>query len=200
MKVNTDATKDTLDVAYVTNLKGEQVQNYKLSYLPGLLTVHPQLRFQLKATVPMYVCMYGYRGDGEVVEPENYGITNYSNGAIKVTDVTVSEDGWRIVDKAPKELLKGEMSMNMNGLQLVSGSNDMSEQLHKWIVGKDASADKSGQFKLLPLKCYIAGGNVNAADHSFVTKVKYTIEEYGITLPEGENELPPQISGQPVNP
>lgn len=191
---------NSIEVAKVINAAGEEVENYTISVVPGMLRVHPKLRFQLKATVPMYVCMYGYRGDGEVVEPENYGITNYSNGAIKVTDVTVSEDGWRIVDKAPKELLKGEMSMNMNGLQLVSGSNDMSEQLHKWIVGKDASADKSGQFKLLPLKCYIAGGNVNAADHSFVTKVKYTIEEYGITLPEGENELPPQISGQPVNP
>lgn len=179
---------------------GSWTRNYTITVVPGMLTVHPELRFQLKATVPMYVCMYGYRGDGEVVEPTNYGITNYSNGAIKVTDVTVSEDGWRIVDKAPKELLKGEMSMNMNGLQLVSGSNDMSKQLHKWVIGKDASADKSGQFKLLPLKCYIAGGNVNAANHSFVTKVKYTIEEYGITLPEGEKELPPQISGQPVNP
>lgn len=191
---------NSIEVAKVINAAGEEVENYTISVVPGMLRVHPKLRFQLKATVPMYVCMYGYRGDGEVVEPENYGITNYSNGAIKVTDVTVSEDGWRIVDKAPKELLKGEMSMNMNGLQLVNGQNDLTGIQHKWIIGKDNSDDDSGQFKLLPLKCYIAGGNVNAADHSFVTKVKYTIEEYGITLPEGENELPPQISGQPVNP
>lgn len=129
------------------------------------------------------------RGDGSVVEPENYGITNHSNGAIKVTDVTVSEDGWSIVDKAPADLLRGEMSMNMNGLQLVNGENDLSGQAHKWIIGKDESDDGSGQFKHLPLLCYIAGGNVNDADHSFVTKVTYTIEELNSSNPgAGETE------------
>ncbi|MFR9161613.1 MAG: hypothetical protein ACLVJ8_15210 [Ruthenibacterium lactatiformans] len=73
--------------------------------------------FQLKATVPMYVCMYAYNGDGEVVEPTEYGITNYSNGSIRVTDINVDSTGggFLITDKAPLDLLRGEMSMNMFG-------------------------------------------------------------------------------------
>lgn len=37
-------------------------------------------KYQLKATVPMYVCMYGYRGDGRVVTPTSdaYQLKNYS--------------------------------------------------------------------------------------------------------------------------
>lgn len=100
LRVNQDKEKGkVLDVATTVNPLGETVQNYELRFVSGTLRVHPKLRFQLKATVPMYVCMYGYAGDGEVVEPEDYGITNYSNGAIEITDIDVSGDGWMIVDK-----------------------------------------------------------------------------------------------------
>ena len=68
----------------------------------------------------MDVCMYAYNGDGEGVEPTEYGITNYSNGAIRVTDINVDPTGgFLITDKAPLDLLRGEMSMNMFGTQLV---------------------------------------------------------------------------------
>ena len=34
-----------------------------------------------------------------------------------------------------------------------------------------------------PLTCYIAGGNVNDANESYVMNVTYTIAEHGKTLP-----------------
>lgn len=205
VKVNQDKDKgDILTVATVQNPLGETVQNYTLKFVSGTLRVHPKLRFQLKATVPMYVCMYAYNGDGEVVEPTNYGITNYSNGAIQVTDIQVdsgSGDNFLITNKAPLDLLRGEMSMNVLGTQLVPGANAPANP-ERWIVAADESEGEAGVFLHLPLTCYIAGGNVNDATVCTpVTKVTYTIAEYGKTVPEVEGfELPDDIHGQPVTP
>lgn len=45
------------------------------------VTVQTQLSYQLKATVPMYVCMYGFRGTGNVITPSSdaYQLKNYSS-------------------------------------------------------------------------------------------------------------------------
>lgn len=187
---------ETLDIAYVYNSKGERVQNYTLTYVSGKMYVHPELRFQLNATVPMYVCMYGYNGDGEVVEPTEYGITNYSNGPIKITDIEVAQNGWNITDKAPLELQRGELSMKMKDTQLVTGHNTPFNQ-EQWVV--EGGEEENGVKFDIPLTCYIAGGNVNDAEESYVTKVTYTVAEYGITVPEVEGvELPSIIGGEPV--
>ena len=189
---------DTLDVVEVENPLGEMVKNYTIRYVDGLLRVHPELRFQLEATVPLEVCMYGYAGDGEVVEPENYGITNYSNGAIQITDIEVKDDGWNIVDKAPTELLRGEMTMKMNDTQLVVGHNKPRNP-DQWVIKADESEDSSGVQMLIPMTCYIAGGNVNERQESYITHVTYTIAEYGVTVPEVDGvELPDFIHGKPV--
>ena len=159
--------------------------------------------FQLKATVPMYVCMYAYNGDGEVVEPTEYGITNYSNGSIRVTDINVDSTGggFLITDKAPLDLLRGEMSMNMFGTQLVPGANTPANP-ERWIAAADASGGVDGVFLHLPLECYIASGNVNDETvYTPVAKVQYTIAEYGKTVPEVDDaELPEYIHGEPVTP
>lgn len=178
VKVNENPDKgNVLEVAKVTNPLGEEVQNYKLTYLPGELFVHPKLRFQLEATVPLQVCMYGYRGSGEVVEPTNYGITNYSNQAIQVTDIEVSNDGWVITPNS-MELKAGEMYMQMNGVKLQTGKNQP-DNPEKWIIAADESEDAAGVFARLPMTCYIAGDNVNDAGEEYVTKVTYTIAEAG---------------------
>ena len=58
------------------------------------ITVTTKSTYQLKATVPMYVCMYGYRGTGNVVTPSKdaYQLKNYStesqNSSATVTDIT----------------------------------------------------------------------------------------------------------------
>ena len=197
LRINQNADEGSvLTVAAVQNPLGETVQNYTLRYVDGLLRVHPKLRFQLKATVPMYVCMYGYAGDGSVVTPTNYGITNLSNGAIKVTDLTVSQKGsqtvgWNIVDKDPQTLQRGEMTMHLNGLQLTMGSNTITNP-EKWRIPADTQ-------QLLPLTCYIAGGNVNERQESYVTSITYTVAEYGVTVPEVDGvEIPDTIHGEPV--
>lgn len=185
------------------DLSGKAYWVLKLRFVSGTLRVHPKLRFQLKATVPMYVCMYAYNGDGEVVEPTEYGITNYSNGSIRVTDINVDSTGggFLITDKAPLDLLRGEMSMNMFGTQLVPGANTPANP-ERWIAAADASGGVDGVFLHLPLECYIASGNVN--DETVCTpvaKVQYTIAEYGKTVPEVDDaELPEYIHGEPVTP
>lgn len=199
LTINQDAESgNTLDVVEVENPLGEMVKNYVIRYVDGLLRVHPELRFQLKATVPLEVCMYGYAGDGEIVEPENYGITNYSNGAIQITDIEVKDDGWNIVDKAPTELLRGEMTMKMNDTQLVVGHNKPRNP-NQWVIKADESEDDSGVQMLIPMTCYIAGGNVNERQETYITHVTYTIAEYGVTVPEVDGvELPDFIHGKPV--
>lgn len=199
LRVNQDKEKGkVLDVATTVNPLGETVQNYELRFVSGTLRVHPKLRFQLKATVPMYVCMYGYAGDGEVVEPEDYGITNYSNGAIEITDIDVSGDGWMIVDKDQKDLLRGEMTMNLYGTQVLLGHNKPANP-ERWIIAGDSSDDDSGTKMVIPMTCYIAGGNVNEQQESYVTKVTYTIAEHGITVPKVDGvDWPDQIGGEPV--
>lgn len=199
--VNQNADQNaTLTVATVENPLGEQVQNYSLRYVAGSITVHPELRFQLKATVPLYVCMYGYAGDGEVVEPTNYGITNYSNGKIQITDIDVSNNGWNIVDKPQSELKRGELSMKLDDTQLVMGHNTPRTP---WIIdpGRDADGNESGTVLPLPLLCNMAGGNANDRQEAFLTRVTYTIAEYGITIPgDTDVEIGDVIDGQPTTP
>lgn len=57
------------------------------------ITVQAKSAYQLNATVPAYVCMYGYRGTGTVVTPTSdaYQLKNYStvNTAAKATIVDI---------------------------------------------------------------------------------------------------------------
>lgn len=56
------------------------------------ITVATKTTYQLNATVPMYVCMYGYRGTGNVVTPtqDAYQMKNYSTYN-ENTDATITE-------------------------------------------------------------------------------------------------------------
>lgn len=199
LSINQDTDDgDTLDIVTVENPLGETVKNYKLVYIDGLVRQHPELRFQLEATVPMQVCMYGYAGDGEVVEPTEYGITNYSNGMIEITDIDVSDDGWSIVDKPLQDLLRGEMSMKLMDTQVVVGNNKPRNP-DRWVIDADHSEDSSGVEMLIPMTCFIAGGNVNKRQESYVTHVTYTIAEHGLTVPSSPGfDVPDHIDGEPV--
>lgn len=185
IKVNQNPDEGkTLVVATVENPLGKTVQNYELHYVSGTIRVHPILDIHLEATVPMYVCMYGYRGDGEVVEPTNYGITNYTrNSPIVVDDLNVGEldngktAGWNIVDKTRENLQRGEMSMYLNDKQLVMGHQKPTD-FKNWLILRDDSTTHDGVKLTLPMQCYIAGGNVNDAGEDYVTKVTYTVSPY----------------------
>lgn len=60
--------------------------------------------YQLDATVPMYVCMYGYAGDGEVVTPtsDSYKLKNYSTitqgKTATITDIVKLTTMTKIID------------------------------------------------------------------------------------------------------
>ena len=59
------------------------------------VTVSNKTAYQLKATVPMHVCMYGFRGDGSIVTPtkDAYQLKNYStiNEGSKATIVDITK-------------------------------------------------------------------------------------------------------------
>ncbi len=179
-------TAATLDVAPTTNALGETVKNYTLNYIDGKITIHPKRRVSLEATIPIEICMYGYAGDGDVVEPENYAITNYSDGNVQVIDIEVSADGWNVVDKDPTELLRGEMSMKLKDTQVTTGHNSPKNS-RRWIIGY--SEEEGEGVKLnIPMTCYIAGGNVNDKEENYIAHVTYTL---AVTDEEGEADPVP---------
>ncbi len=199
LQVNQDPNKgETLSVKTVKNLNGEDVQNYVLRYEDAQVRVHPKQRFKLEATVPMYVCMYGYAATGEVITPTEYGIRNYSNGPIQIENINVSRDGWNIVEKTSKDMKAGEMSMQLQGTHLRPGDNAPvpSEQ---WVVARDDTPNGIGVFMPIKVRAEIAGSNQNARQESYITHVTYTVGEYGLTLPDvpGVN-IPDMIDGKPV--
>ena len=59
------------------------------------VTIATKATYQLKATVPMYVCMYGYRGTGNIIAPDSdaYQLKNYStsNSAASATIVDITK-------------------------------------------------------------------------------------------------------------
>lgn len=69
------------------------------------ITVATKTTYQLKATVPMYVCMYGYRGTGNVVTPteQSYQMKNYStlneNAEAKIAEIVKLTQYTQVVDE-----------------------------------------------------------------------------------------------------
>lgn len=69
------------------------------------ISVTTKSSYQLNTTVPMYVCMYGYRGDGNVVTPtkdayqlKNYSTEKSSDGAT-ITDIVKNTHYAKIYDE-----------------------------------------------------------------------------------------------------
>jgi len=86
-----------VDTKVISGTEDERI-NYEI-------TVAQKSNFQLKATVPMYVCMYGYRGTGNVVAPskEAYQIKNYStidgSDEAEIIDITKLTTYAKILDE-----------------------------------------------------------------------------------------------------
>ena len=123
-------------------------------------------------TVPLNVCMYAYGGDGHVVEPTNYAITNYSNCPVQITNIRTS-GGWDIVEHPVNA---GEMSLRLNGLQLVNGDNKPAQQ-EQWIIPYADRQAGTGVELPAEVESWIAPV-VNDAGESFVANVEYTVETY----------------------
>ena len=69
------------------------------------ITVATKSSYQLNVTVPMYVCMYGFGGDGSIVEPTSdaYQLKNYStsnaNTSATIVDITKLTHYTKIYDE-----------------------------------------------------------------------------------------------------
>ncbi len=79
-----------------------------------------------------------------------------------------------------------KMYVKMNDTVLKLGHNTP-HAISNWVATKGNADTGEGTFLKLPLTCYIAGGNVNDANESYVMNVTYTIAEHGKTLPEINN-------------
>lgn len=202
--INTDPTLgNALTVREIVNPNGETVKNYDLIIHKGNLYVHPAL---LKATVPLYVCMYGSNSNGTVVEPTNYRITNYSTVAIQVKNIKTSGP-WTVKNVPGMEyytgtdyassaytmgkntLRRGELYMRLRDTVLTSGDNAIDHSDTAWVIPKatgDFLNNKiTGTAMRIPMAVYTATGNVNDANVCTpVTKVTYTIAPYGGTMPD----------------
>lgn len=165
-----EAAGSTLAVVARENFYGKLVEDYELVYGTGTIIVHPWARVQLEVTVPLNVCMYGYGGDGEVVEPTNYAITNYSNCNVHITNIRTS-GGWELTDEPAKA---GQMALQLQSTQLANGDNDTARQA-PWII---SHADRlAGTSVVLPVevKARIAP-NVNDAGETLATHAEYTVD------------------------
>lgn len=201
--INTDTKSGpALDVHTVVNPNGETVRNYELIIHDGGLYVHPAL---LKATVPLYVCMYGNTTSGEVKEPTNYRITNYSTVAIQIKNIKANgpwlmrdmpgmeyypdgEYGNSVYDMTKNRLRRGELYMRLRDTVLTQGDNAIDHSDTAWVIPK-ATGDFinnniTGRAMQVPMAVYIATGNVNESGVCTpVTKVTYTIAPYGGVMP-----------------
>ena len=193
--INQDAAAgNILTIASVQNFYGEDVENYELVYQTGTITVHPWARIQLEATVPLQVCMHGNGGDGTVIEPTNYGITNYSNCNVHITDINV-EGPWQIKDMPDIEtmddddasislyhlknnkLAAGEMYLRLQHTVLQSGHTETARQT-PWIIPQDDITLHKGVYRSIPITSYIACGGLNSAAEHPVVHVTYTVDVY----------------------
>ena len=197
--INTDpGVGAALVVRKVANLNGEQVSNYTLDIVEGHLFVHPAL---LKVTVPLYVCMYGSNSSGEVVEPTNYRVVNYSTVPIRIKNINV-HGNWTVKDIPGIEsydngdygssyyqptnntLKPGELYMRMRNTILHEGDNPIESSNTAWVIprasGNFVTGDITGVGMRIPMAVYAASGNVNEANECTpVTKVTYTVLPYG---------------------
>jgi hypothetical protein len=133
---------------------------------------------QIHATVPLYVCMYGYGGDGKVVTPsqETYGISNWSDFPVQITSVagTHTNGGWELKDSAAG-LKAGELFLRLANQVITSETKDTSGD-SLWRIGASEASETNGRRLSIPISAAIAGGSVNEDGESKVCHVTYTCE------------------------
>ncbi len=120
------------------------------------VTVSTKTAYQLKATVPMYVCMYGFRGDGSIVTPtkDAYQMKNYStiNEASKATivDITKLTHYAKIYDEnhSDEELSAIAYNTNDGSYRYWYGKNPSISLGTEWVVNQsiaDQHLNASGE-------------------------------------------------------
>lgn len=142
----------------------------------------------ISATVPLWVCMYAYGGDGKVVTPADsmYKIINTGTDTdIKVYAMrATSQDSWSfaafedgVYDDSGKYVRANntlteakKLAMTIKGMDLSTVEQaGMTELETPWKVTKN-----NGDLEL-PLKAYIAPGGLNEGNDTNVVNVMYYI-------------------------
>ena len=143
----------------------------------------------IDATVPLWVCMYGYGGDGKVVTPEegSYVVKNNSLFPVQVTGMSVRPmENWSFVQPpAGGFLTNGSYDVSRNNLSAGQAALRLDTQ---W-VSADAgagwtAAEKTGPLfkpigaaaeRAVPVECYIPAGGVTADGETQIAAVTYTV-------------------------
>jgi hypothetical protein len=151
----------------------------------GVLTVNITIQrdpANIHLTVPMYVCMYGYGGDGKVVtpSPDAYGITNHSNCPVQITSVKGIDSNWKLKEST-LGLSAGELFLNLRDQVVTSKTKSIDGDSFWRIAAPLTEEDNDVGYQLsIPISAAIAGGNVNEEGESRACIVIYTagIPEY----------------------
>ena len=153
-----------------------------------LLRKYPDEAKQINVTVPLYVCMYAYGGNGKVVTPteEAYAITSRSNCPVQITSVQATEAIWDLKEKAAELKEAGELYLALDGQPVTKEKTDTSKN-DRWLIpaaplipedgdGDDGSGANRGPQNLsIQIDAAIAGGNVNEEGEARVCTVTYTV-------------------------
>lgn len=157
------------DTASVINLTSEDNDTIDL---------YAVWEYKIDVKVPLYVCMYGYGGDGSVRVPNNYGITNYSLCDIQVDSLTI-KNNWTLLSSAEignnRRLKAGELYMTLMGNPIKAGTTNISYN-SDWKISKD-TLDGDGSFRKIGVTARIAGGASNETDEHHIVDVSYTVRK-----------------------
>ena len=148
---------------------------------------------RIDATVPLWVCMYGYGGDGKVVTPEegSYTIKNNSSFPVAVTEMSVHPaDGWHLVqapdggfvtngkyDISKNTLVEGQAALRLDTHWISSGVNgaDWSMSAGDASTGPLFQPIGAGEARSIPVECYIPAGGVAGEGETLLATVTYTV-------------------------
>jgi hypothetical protein len=149
----------------------------KGSCITGPVTIIAEGFIQIDVTVPMYVCMYAYGGDGRVVTPEDgsYAITNNSTCDVQVTKVSVlnlNDNSW-ILKNSATDLKAKELYLKLKDHVVTEGASELNPG---WVIPMADDSGSGRNVMTLPISAAIAGNSVNADAHERVCTVQYTVE------------------------
>ena len=118
------------------------------------ITIQTKSAYQLNATVPAFVCMYGYRGSGDVVTPtsdayklKNYSTVNFDDKATVVDIVKLTQFS-QILDTEHSDEKLAAIAFNKNTEQYVWWYSMPADNAwgnytaaNGWIVNKNIAAE-----------------------------------------------------------
>jgi hypothetical protein len=133
---------------------------------------------QINVTVPLYVCMYGYGGDGHVVTPnaDAYALINNSDAPVQITSVQATQNGWNLKE-TPEQLGAGELFLKISDQVITSEEKSLPSD-PKWRV------EANGGSLSLPIQALIAGGSVNEDGENKVCVITYKAAISAESIPE----------------